>query len=81
MQQYQGKLQKFAMQYACYLMEHYHDPACALRIENWRNRITYSHDVNKIKGDTFDYRQAKQIVDYAKQYILRMINEYYYYNA
>ena len=80
MRRNQGELQKIAMQYAYDLMKRYADDSCAAKIENWRNRMTHSHDVNKIKCSKFNYRQAKQIVEYAKQYILPMINEYYYYN-
>lgn len=72
-----GRLQQMGYAYADFLMQNYNDPNCALRIENWRNRITRKHDVDKILNNTMNYRQAKQIVEYAKNYIFPMINEYW----
>ncbi len=72
-----GKLQQQGYSYAEQLMQDYNDPICATKIENWRNRLTKKHDVDKILCSSMDYRQAKQIVEYAKQYIFPMINDYW----
>ncbi len=75
-----GWLQQIAMDYARYLMSQYTNPICALKIENWRTRLTGKHDTHNFLNNSpfaLDYRQAKQIVDYAKQYILPLINSYY----
>ena len=72
-----GKLQEEGYNYADSLMRNYNNPSCASKIETWRNRITRKHDVDKILNNTMNYRQAKQIVEYAKYYILPMINEYW----
>lgn len=72
-----GWLQRDAHLYANSLMSQYNNPECARKIENWRTRMTHRHDVDKILDKTHNYRQAKQIVEYAKQYILPMINKYY----
>ena len=74
-----GLLQQEGDAYAQHLMRNYNDIDCALKIENWRNRITRRHDAEKIlnMNHNFNYRQAKQIVIYAKSYILDKINDYY----
>lgn len=54
-------------------MENYDDKDYAKKIENWRNRLTHSHDVNKIRTNYSNYRQAKAVVDYAKRYIVPLI--------
>lgn len=76
-----GKLQEEAKLYAQSLMQQYSNSACALKIENWRTRITHSYDVHKIMQSGDDYRRAKKIVDYAKEYILPMINKYTFDNS
>lgn len=75
----QGRLQQEGEAYANYLMSNYSDPTCASKIENWRNRITSKHDVEKFQtlAPNYNYRQAKQIVEYAKSSILPMINNFY----
>lgn len=74
-----GLLQQEGDAYAQHLMSNYNDPTCASKIEIWRNRLTCKHDVNKFRNlnQRFNYRQAKQIVVYAKSYILDKINDYY----
>lgn len=75
-----GCLQQEGVAYADYLMGCYNDPDCASKIERWRNRLTWKHDIDKFLkwNPNFNYRQAKQIVIYAKYYIRDMINDYYY---
>lgn len=65
-----GHLQKMADDYANFIVQQYCNNGCAKRIENWRNRITHKHDVDSFKQQfkNYSYRQAKQIVNYAKQY-------------
>ena len=74
-----GLLQQEGDAYAQHLMRNYNDIDCALKIENWRNRLTSKHDVEKFQtlAPNYNYRQAKQIVEYAKRSILPMINNFY----
>lgn len=73
------RLQQLGDAYAEALMQNYNNDESATKIENWRNRITREHDVDKIRNSypNLNYRQLKQIVEYAKTYIRGKINEYY----
>ena len=81
---HKGKLQRLGEEFALHLMCGYSNPNCANNIENWRNRLTKKHDIESMKRmlPHLNNRQAKAVVNYAKQYIQPLINHYiaqYYY--
>ena len=73
-----GHLQLYGMDYADFLMQNYNNADCAYSIEEWRNRITKPYDRDKVmmRYPNLSARQRKQVVEYAKRYILRLINNY-----
>lgn len=71
-------LQGYGWDYAHHLMRNYNDFDRAKRIENWRNRMAKPYDRDKVKiyYPTLSHRQRKQVVIYAKKYILDLINSH-----
>lgn len=73
-----GKLQRIGAKYAKDLMLNYSNEGCCQAIEAWKTRKTSKYDWDKIKQNYpyLNTRQAKQVVNYAKEHINSLISEY-----